>query len=184
MNKQQAVKEIKQCAARLGKAPTQAQFDKDPATTLKARSIAAAFEGGWKEAIRKAGLDSQLSDQQALKLLFSLGEKLGRVPTSRDINADRSVPSAALYMRRFGSLKEARRQAGLDSLDRSSAAYMVSQGIRLSKKLGHLPSWSEWEKESSKDPTLPSQWQVYRRFGGGDGAWKMFHYCILEEIEG
>lgn len=182
MNRQQkAIQEIKDCAERLGAPPTQAQFNKDPRTTLKARTIAACFPGGWKEALSQAGLQRGPTDKQILDDLKALGQQLGRMPTSRDINASKSLPSSALYMRRFGSLDEARSQAGLQEFDRSSAQYMIKQGLKLAEQLGHLPSWSEWEQACEGDPELPSQWQVYRRFGGGDGAWKMFHYCLLEE---
>jgi len=52
--------------------------------------------------------------------------------------------------------------------------------LKLAEQLGHLPTWPEWEQASKDNPQLPSQWQVYRRFGGTDGAWKMFHYLLLE----
>ena len=175
-----AIHEIKQCAARLGSTPTQAQFDQDPQTKLKARTVASYFPGGWKEALQSAELERGASDQELLQGLSRLAEQLDRMPTSRDINRCPELPSTALYIRRFGSIGKAREMAGVAELDRSSAAYMVEQGLKLSRKLGHLPSWSDWEEACASNPSLPSQWQVYRRFGGGDGAWKMFHYCLLE----
>lgn len=175
-----AADEIRACASRLGHTPTQEEFDADPDNSLKARTLAGYFSGGWKEAVAAAGLSSGRSDEEMLAGLSRLAEQLGRMPTSRDINDDPALPSAALYLRRFGSIKEARRKAGIKDKDTESAEQMVEAGVRLSEQLGHLPTWSDWEEACKADSSLPSQWQVYRRFGGGDGAWRMFHYCLLE----
>lgn len=175
-----AAEEIKACASRLGRTPTQQDFDADPENSLKARTLAGYFPGGWREAVGAAGLSSGRSDEEMLAGLAELSRKLDRMPTSRDINDSPSLPSAALYLRRFGSIKEARRKAGIKDKDTESAEQMVEAGVRLSGELGRLPTWSDWEEACKVDPSLPSQWQVYRRFGGGDGAWRMFHYCLLE----
>lgn len=176
----QAAAEIRSCADRLGRVPTQKDFDNDPHTKLKARTLAGYFPGGWREALSAAGLKAGHSDQEMLDGLRALALRLGRLPTSRDINSDPELPSAALYLRRFGSLGAARQQAGVADLDRSAADFMIKCGLELSRSLGHLPTWRDWEEACASDPDLPSQWQVYRRFGGGDGAWRMFHYCLLE----
>ena len=181
MNKhqQEAARQIKQAGLSLGHAPTQKQFAADPQSTLTARTISAMWPGGWAEALQAAGFTNKDSAEM-LAALTKLGGKLGRMPSAKEVAADNECASPAVYARRFGSLKEALKKAGLAKLDRSSASFMVSCGLKLSKELGHLPSWSEWEKASQADDRLPSQWQVYRRFGGGDGAWKLFHYCLLE----
>ena len=177
---QQALKELKACAQRLGSTPTAAQFNADPKTTIPSRRLASLWPGGWREALAAADLNQGWSNEALSQALRLLATRLGKLPTSRDINASSELPSAALYLRRFGSLKAARKAAGLDSMDRSSAAAIIRQGVELSAQLGHLPSWSEWTKAHKADPLLASEWQVYRRFGGGDGAWRMFHYCLLE----
>ena len=181
MNKhqQEAARQIKQAGLSLGHAPTQKHFAADPQSTLTARTISAMWPGGWAEALQAAGFTNKDSAEM-LAALTKLGGKLGRMPSAKEVAADNECASPAVYARRFGSLKEALKKAGLAKLDRSSASFMVSCGLKLSKELGHLPSWSEWEKASQADDRLPSQWQVYRRFGGGDGAWKLFHYCLLE----
>ena len=58
---------------------------------------------------------------------------------------------------------------------------MIQAGLHMAVQLGRLPGWNDWVKACKADESLPSQWQVYRRFGGDAGAWKLFQYCLIEE---
>lgn len=177
-------RELRECAQRLGHSPSMAEFLADPHTTLHPQVIAKAHgKGGWNEAKRRVGLAVRrhATDEEMLEGLRALGERLGHAPSAREINAAEGLPSAALYVQRFGSLSAAHQRAGfVPAAQRTSAAFMVQCGLALAQQLGHLPSWSEWEAAREADPEIPSQWQVYRRFGGGEGAWRLFTYYLLE----
>jgi len=183
MNKAQlaAVRELQACAQRLGRTPTQSHFKDDPETNLSTREIAALWPGGWREALGAAELKPGWDNQSLIDSLKRLATQLGRVPTARDINASPDLPSAAIYIQRFGSLREARQEAELVGLEPNSDQAMIQAGLQMAVQLGRLPGWNDWVKACKEDKSLPSQWQVYRRFGGDAGAWKLFQYCLIEE---
>jgi hypothetical protein len=113
-----------------------------------------------------------------LAALRRLGSELGRAPTAREIDACAYTASAATYVRRFGSLPGACSQAGLERREPEgpSTDEMLEAAIGLALELGRLPGWNDWVAACERDPELPSQWQVYRRFGGEEGAWRLFNY--------
>jgi hypothetical protein len=55
----------------------------------------------------------------------------------------------------------------------------VEEGVRLATRLRRLPTFEDWARERASNPQLPSEWQVYRLFGGRTGAWAAF----LREVE-
>lgn len=179
-----AYRQLRECAERLGKSPTMAEFAADPHTTIHPQTIVKLHgRGGWNAAKRKAGLSVRrhATDEELLELLAQLGRELGRAPSAREINADPRLPSTSLYLHRFGTLREAQRRAGFDkATPEASAEVMLEQGMRLVRKLRRLPSWSDWTQARKQDPSLPSEWQVYRRFGGSEGAWRLFCYHLME----
>lgn len=181
LEQERAVQELQDCARRLGRTPTQAHFKADSDTRMSTREIVRLWPGGWREALGAAGLKPGWDNQSLLDSLKRLATQLGRVPTARDINASREAPSAAIYIQRFGSLREARQEAGLTGIDKNSDQAMVQLGVQMAVQLGRLPGWNDWVKACREDNNLPSQWQVYRRFGGDAGAWKIFQYCLIEE---
>jgi len=176
-----AVAQLEACAGRLGRPPTQAQFRSDPKTSLSPREVSALWPGGWREALGAAGLKPGWDNQALIDSLKRLSTQIGRVPTSRDIAASDDLPSAAIYIKRFGSLKAARAQAGLTGIQPDSDQAMIQVGLQLAVQLGCLPAWNDWIQAREANPAMPSQWQVYRRFGGDAGAWRMFQYCLIEE---
>ena len=85
------------------------------------------------------------------------------------------MPSKSLYWQTFGSFRSALRAAGFDvpmAKERSERA--VEEGVRLATRLRRLPSFEDWARERARNPRLPSEWQVYRLFGGRTGAWAAF----------
>ena len=183
MNREQqkAVQQMQDCARRLGKAPTQAQFRADAHVQMSPREVAGLWPGGWREALGAADLKPGWDNQALLDALKRLATNLGRVPTARDIAGSDQLPGAAIYIKRFGSLKEAKKLAGLTGVDPSSDQAMIQAGLQLAVRLGRLPAWNDWIQARKEDAKMPSQWQVYRRFGGDAGAWRMFQYCLIEE---
>jgi hypothetical protein len=169
--------ELKASAKRLGRSPTMREFSLDPAAQPHPQTLVVRF-GSWNAAKRKAGLVARrfATRTELLQQLRDLGAELGRTPTGADlVRRRRSMPSKSLYWKTFGSLRAALRAAGFDvprTKERSERA--VQKGALLAQRLNRLPSFDDWAGARATDPRLPSEWQVYRLFGGGKGAWAAF----------
>jgi hypothetical protein len=182
---EQIVEELKQCAARLGRSPTMKEFADDPKTTVHPQTVIEHF-GTWNAAKRTAGLVPRrfATREELLNLLRALGERLGRVPTAKDIDANRgTMPSKSLYWHTFGSLTSALKEAGYDvPVGEERLERAVEQGIALARELGRLPKFADWAQARKADPTLMTEWQVYRMFDARRGAWSTFQFLIRERL--
>src|SRR5207302_3945447 len=122
--------------------------------------------GTWNKAKRAAGLVPRrfATKDELLKLLRELGERLGRVPTAKDIDANRGLmPSKSLYWHTFGSLTNALREAGFDvPVGEERLERAIVQGVELARRLGRLPRFADWAEARRADPALLTEWQVYR----------------------
>lgn len=185
--RQVALSELRACAQRLGRSPSMREFAADPRTTLHPQAIAKLWgAGGWNAAKQQAGLEvrRRVSDQEMLDGIARLAGELGRPPRARDINADRRLPSVSLYLERFDGLADVHRRAGVsDDCAQAELDEMVGQGVELYADLGRLPSWSDWVHARRDEPQLISEWRIYRRFGGAEGAWSLFCYVVLEAAQ-
>ena len=102
-----------------GRSPAMREFAADTETNVHPQTVIEHF-GSWNAAKRDAGLVPRrfVTREELLRLLRELGERLGRVPTARDIDAARgSMPSKSLYWHTFGSLSAALREAGFDDAE-------------------------------------------------------------------
>jgi hypothetical protein len=182
---EQIIEELKQCAARLGRSPTMKEFADDSGTTVHPQTVIEHF-GTWNAAKRRAGLVPRrfATRDELLELLRALGEKLGRVPTAKDIDANRgTMPSKSLYWHTFGSLTSALREAGFDvPVGEERLERAVEQGIGLAQHLGRLPKFADWAEARKADPGLMTEWQVYRMFDARRGAWSTFQFLIRERL--
>jgi len=178
---QMLLEELQACAARLGRSPTMREFVLDPKAKPHPQTVVTRF-GSWNRAKRKAGLVARrfATREELVQQLQELGVELGRTPTGPDLARRRSsMPSKSLYWQVFGSFPAALRAAGFDApggKERSQRA--VDDGVRLAKALGRLPSFDDWARARVRAPELPSEWQVYRLFGGRKGAWSAFQKKI------
>jgi hypothetical protein len=169
--------ELAASARRLGRSPTMREFRLDPAAKPHPQTLVTRF-GGWNAAKRRAGLVARrfATKAELAQQLHDLGAELGRIPTGADlVRRRRSMPSKSLYWHVFGSLSEALRAAGFDvppARERKERA--VEDGVGLARKLRRLPTFQDWSLARRSDPRLQSEWQVYRLFGGGKGAWGRF----------
>jgi hypothetical protein len=169
--------ELRGCAKRLGRSPTMREFSLDARAKPHPQTIVARF-GNWNGAKRRAGLVARrfATREELLLQLRELGAELGRTPTGADLKRRRrSLPSKSLYWQTFGSFRSALRAAGFDVprvKERSERA--VEEGVRLATRLRRLPTFEDWARERTLNPRLPSEWQVYRLFGGRAGAWAAF----------
>jgi len=169
--------ELAASAKRLGRSPTMREFAADPGARPHPQTVVTRF-GSWNIAKRKAGLVARRFATRAelVRQLQELGAELGRTPTGADlVRRRRSMPSKSLYWQTFGSLRAALGAAGFEVPPaRERAERAVEDGARLARKLRRLPSFQDWARARRSDPRLPSEWQVYRLFGGGRGAWAAF----------
>ena len=182
---EQLLEELRECAARLGRSPTMREFSLDAEANPHPQTLVTRF-GSWNRAKRRAGLVARRFATRAelLRQLRELGGELGRTPTGADLLRRRaSMPSKSLYWQTFGSFRSALRAAGFDvprAKERSDRA--VHEGARLAKRLGRPPSFDDWARARARDPRLPSEWQVYRLFGGRKGAWAAFLRRVEREL--
>ena len=49
-------------------------------------------------------------------------------------------------------------------------------------RLGRLPKFADWSKARRGDPTLLTEWQVYRMFDAQRGAWATFQFLVRERL--
>ncbi|HYZ77411.1 MAG TPA: hypothetical protein VE596_08560 [Gaiellaceae bacterium] len=182
---EQILDELRACAERMGRSPTMREFAADPQTTVHPQTVIEHF-GSWNAAKRQAGLVPRRFATRAelLGLLRELGEELGRPPSAKDIDArKRSMPSKSLYWHTFGSLTNALREAGFDvPVGEERLERAVEQGAELARRLGRLPKFSDWSDARREDPTLLTEWQVYRMFDARRGAWSTFQFLIRERL--
>src|SRR6266702_3603896 len=123
---EQILDELRACAERAGRSPTMKEFGADADTSVHPQTVIEHF-GSWNAAKRAAGLVPRrfATKEELLGLLRELGERLGRVPTAKDIDANRGLmPSKSLYWHTFGPL--ARQAATLRRLGRRAAGGPVA----------------------------------------------------------
>ena len=177
--------ELRASAERLGRSPTMKEFAADSEARVHPQTVIEHFKS-WNRAKRLAGLVPRrfATREELLRLLRELGERLGRVPTARDIEANRaSMPSKSLYWHMFGSLKNALRDAGFDvPVGEERLERAIEQGAALAVRLGHLPKFTDWTVARRDDEKLLTEWQVYRMFDARRGAWSTFQYLVRERL--
>jgi hypothetical protein len=179
------LEQLVESARRLGRSPSMREFTADPETSVHPQTVIEHF-GSWNAAKRAAGLVPRrfATREELLRLLRELGETLGRPPTARDLDEHRrSMPSKSLYWHTFGSLTKALREAGFDvPVGEERLERAVDQGTELALELGHLPKFQEWAVARKEDPSLLTEWQVYRMFDVRRGAWSTFQFLIRERL--
>jgi len=178
-----ALADLQQAAKLIGGRVTQRAYTRVMTGGTPARTIARLWPGGWREALREAGLVTVVhTDALMLTQLARAVQDNGGSPlTAREINARDDLPSASLYLLRFGSLNDAHIAAGAPAGDDlASSERIIADGLKLAELLGRLPTWQDWRCARAGGRPLASEWQVWRRFGGRQGAWRMFHYHLLE----
>ena len=161
------------------------EFAADEQTTVHPQTVIGHF-GTWNNAKRRAGLVPRrfATREELLARLRELGDELGRAPTAKDLEARKgSMPSKSLYWHTFGSLNTALREAGFDvPVGQERLARAIEQGAFMAIRTGRLPKFSDWAEARKSDPTLLTEWQVYRMFDARRGAWSTFQFLIREHL--
>jgi hypothetical protein len=182
---EQILDALRASAERLGRSPTMKEFAADPHAGMHPQTVIEHF-GTWNAAKRAAGLVPRRFATRAelVEQLRRLGEELGRTPTANDIRERRgSMPSASLYWHTFGSLATALREAGFDvAVGEERLERALVQGAALARRLGRLPRFGDWQAARRADPSLLTEWQVYRLFEARRGAWATFQYLVRERL--
>ncbi len=177
------VEELQACATRLGSSPTMREFAEDTEATIHPQTIVDHF-GSWNAAKREAGLmpRRRATREELLQALRTLGEELGRRPSTKDIEAARGrVPSRGVYAKAFGSMREALSQAGFDSPSKDERlARAVDHGAAFLLRTGRLPSFRDWERIRGDRDEIMTAWQLYRTFEKLGGAWSAFQFAVDE----
>ncbi len=179
------LEELRASAVRLGRSPTMREFAADPETTVHPQTVIEHY-GSWNAAKRAAGLVPRrfATREELVRLLRGLGDELGRTPTARDLDERRgTMPSKSLYWHTFGSLTQALREAGFDvPVGEERVDRAVEEGAELARRLGHLPKFADWAEARRAGETLLTEWQVYRLFESGRGAWATFQFLVAERL--
>ena len=182
---EQILEELRACADRLGRSPTMREFAADPETQVHPQTVIEHF-GTWNAAKREAGLVPRrfATREELLGRLRALGVELGRTPTARDVDERKgSIPSKSLLWHTFGSLANALREAGFDvPIGEERLERAVEQGSALARRLGRLPKMADWKAARTDDPSLLTEWQVYRMVDIQPGTWSAFQFLVRERL--
>ena len=181
---EQILAELRESAERIGRSPTMREFAADEHTTVHPQTVIEHF-GSWNAAKRQAGLVPRrfATREELLGRLRILGDELGRTPTARDLDERKgSMPSKSLLWHTFGSLAQALRDAGFDvPLGEERLERAVAQGAVLARSLGRLPKMDDWKQARRADPSLLTEWQVYRMIDVQPG-WAAFQFLVRERL--
>jgi len=176
---------LRASAERLGRSPTMKEFAADPEAGMHPQTVIEHF-GTWNAAKRAAGLMPRrfATREELLEQLRRLGDELDRTPNAQDIRSRRgTMPSTSLYWHTFGSLAVALREAGFDvAVGEEKLERAIAQGSVLARALGHLPKFADWQAARKVDPSMLTEWQVYRLFEARRGAWATFQYLVRERL--
>jgi Homing endonuclease associated repeat len=177
--------ELRASADRLGRSPTMREFAADVEARVHPQTVIEHF-GTWNAAKRAAGLSPRrfIRREELLDQLRELGAELGRPPTARDLEEQRGrMASKSLIWHTFGSLTAALREAGFDvPVGEERLERAIAQGAVLARRLGRLPKMADWKDERRRDPSLLSEWQVYRMVDVSPGAWSAFQFLVRERL--
>jgi hypothetical protein len=58
----------------------------------------------------------------------------------------------------------------------------IDQGSALARAIGRLPRFGDWQDARREDPSMLTEWQVYRMFESRRGAWATFQFLIRERL--
>jgi hypothetical protein len=181
----QILAELRASAERIGRSPTMREFAGDTAASVHPQTVIEHF-GTWNAAKRAAGLRPRrfISRDELLQQLRELGVELGRTPTARDLVERRgTMASKSLIWHTFGSLTAALNEAGFDvPVGEERLERAVEQGASLARALGRLPKMVDWKEARQADPTLLSEWQVYRLVAIDTGPWAAFQFLVRERL--
>ena len=110
---QELLEDLRKLAEKLGRTPTITEARNCPDMA----AIATYYNrfGSWVNALKLAGLTPPNSDEKLIADLRKLAEKLGRTPTTTEVDECPDMAATTTYCTRFGSWVNALELAGLTS---------------------------------------------------------------------
>ena len=122
--------------------------------------------------------------RELLTQLRELGEEPGRAPTAKDL---RSTVAGRRRSRSSGTpclLTAALREAGFDvPVGEERLERAIAQGAVLARdSSAGCRRWRLEGRSISTDPSLLSEWQVYRMVDVNPGAWSAFQFLVRERL--
>ncbi|MFQ6009652.1 MAG: homing endonuclease associated repeat-containing protein [Candidatus Aenigmatarchaeota archaeon] len=163
---------LKNKAEELGRTPTVREVNTDK--SMPGASTYSDRFGSWNKAVKAAGLEpynqkfeKQYSNEELLNVLKKKAKELGRTPHVSDIDADKSIASIAIYYQRFGSFKNALKEAGLE---RKNYNYSDEELVDILKKKHEEAGKSPTAREIDEDKSIPSSNTYISRFGSWNKA--------------
>lgn len=165
-SKQELVESIQNFAAHLGRTPTAAEVNEDSTFTVGLNTYTRQF-GSWNDTLKSCGLgvneQKDYGREYLIEQLQDLHDRLGAVPTQRDLREDSDTPSRYPYQDTFGTWNNALRAAGFTPTLRHSvdADELLDELTALADELDRPPRYEELQdREDTFSPT------VYERIFG------------------
>lgn len=151
-----------------GKGPSHRQYQRMFGSLAKARETAGA-KNDYATAIKKDKYWTRYTVEEVIVQLQTLGKRLGRKPTDRDLNeasGDFTFASASTVASMFGGLPNAYRAAGFKNIKprEYTDAELIESLRSLTKELGRFPLYIEL-LALSKAGKCPSPNTIIRHIG-------------------
>jgi hypothetical protein len=151
-----------------GEGPSFKRFLKEFGTLTKARRAAGTCVT-YTIAKGQTRHWQKYTKEELIRQMKALGEKLGRKPVYKDINAESKtglMASHTVFTSMFGSLPKAYRAAGFKIVKPHTFTddEIVASITKLTEKLGHFPGWHDFRKASIAG-LCPSPGTIIRRIG-------------------
>ena len=152
---EEILEQLRACAEALGRSPTMREFEAHEGSTVHPQTVIERFGAGTARSGTPGLVPRRFATRdELLQCLRVLGERVGRVPTSKDIDEHRGlVPSKSLYWHTFGSLTNALREAGFDvPVGEERLERAIEQGVALARGLGRRPKFADWRRGTEVPP--------------------------------
>jgi hypothetical protein len=103
------------------------------------------------------GKSNIYTDKELLQILQDLAAELGRLPTCREMDQDKTRPSVGTYTKRFGSWRGTLVQAGLLQSGEWRTLYTRDQLLTMlqdkATELGRAPLCREMDRDRTRPPS-------------------------------
>jgi hypothetical protein len=110
----------------------------------------------------RAGMRRRYSDDEILSELKECAERLGRSPTMREFEGDRSVHvHPQTVIERFGSWNAAKRQAGLRTRRFATREELLDELRDLGEELGRTPTGGDLQRHRASMHSKSLYWHAF-----------------------
>lgn len=175
------IKQLRSIAKEIGKTPSLVDI-KRLSKERKCYSQATFQDifGSYTNAVKAASLKPvsrkgkrKFTEEGLLEMLRELAKKLGRTPTTKDVNENPDMPNSRTFRKYLGSYNNALEKAGLKLVlrQRYTEKKIIEDIKKLAVELNRLPSTKD-VNEASKRKECVSENTICRRFGSLGKAYK------------